>query len=144
RGAPVPRRVVVAVALGEPGKDDVLFAGRLIRHLSAAATLLTVISRDAAEDERERAHRFLEAGVRTMAALGVTARSLVSRGEVVSGVRALLQQESAEMLVIGAPLSPDGEDPRFNGIARELVERTDAPALLCVRSSLRAPGRSLA
>jgi sulfate transport system ATP-binding protein len=41
---PIPSRVLVCVAVGEPGKEDVLFAGRLVRHLGAEATVLKVIA----------------------------------------------------------------------------------------------------
>ncbi len=38
-----PRRFLLAVAVGEPGKEDVAFAGRLARHLGSPATVLTVL-----------------------------------------------------------------------------------------------------
>src|SRR5512134_2832056 len=37
-------KALVCVATGEPGKDDVLFAGRLLRHVGAQAKLFTVVS----------------------------------------------------------------------------------------------------
>jgi len=42
-------RVLICVAAGEPGKEDVLFAGRLARHLGATATLLSVLPTDQPE-----------------------------------------------------------------------------------------------
>ena len=36
RSGPVPARVLICVAVGEPGKSDVSFTGRLVRHLHAA------------------------------------------------------------------------------------------------------------
>ena len=41
---PAPTQALICVASGEPGKDDVLFAGRLVRHLGADATLLSVLA----------------------------------------------------------------------------------------------------
>ena len=38
-----PVQALICVTSGEPGKDDVLFAGRLVRHLGADATLLSVL-----------------------------------------------------------------------------------------------------
>ncbi|HSS79531.1 MAG TPA: porin, partial [Thermoanaerobaculia bacterium] len=38
-----PERWLICVAVGEPGKADVSFAGRLARHLRAEATILTVL-----------------------------------------------------------------------------------------------------
>src|SRR5574339_55238 len=37
-------KALVCAASGEPGKDDVLFAGRLLRHVGAQAKLLTVVN----------------------------------------------------------------------------------------------------
>src|SRR5262249_10121552 len=39
----VPQRALICIAKGEPGKEDVLFAGRLLRHLGAEATVFTVL-----------------------------------------------------------------------------------------------------
>ncbi|HEY0782605.1 MAG TPA: ATP-binding cassette domain-containing protein, partial [Thermoanaerobaculia bacterium] len=38
-----PSRLLICVAVGEPGKEDVSFAGRLARHLGAEVTILTVL-----------------------------------------------------------------------------------------------------
>lgn len=136
--APLPRHAVIAIALGEPGKDDVLFAGRLLRHLGTEATLLTVLDGVTGAEERQRAARFLEAGVRTLAGVGVRARALVRVGIVGATVRALLAELSAEMLVMGVPLAKQGERPRLAGVARELIEKSNVQAILCVRSTVRA------
>ncbi len=69
-GARTPRRILICVAVGEPGKEDIQFAGRLGRHLEASATVLTVIDAHAAPVQRQQAERFLEAGVRTLEHLG--------------------------------------------------------------------------
>src|SRR5262249_15061702 len=50
-----PQRVLVCVAAGEPGKDDVLFAGRLLRHLGAEVTVLSVLPQNASPQEQARA-----------------------------------------------------------------------------------------
>ncbi len=39
----VPTQALIAATTGEPGKDDVLFAGRLVRHVGAQATLISVL-----------------------------------------------------------------------------------------------------
>ena len=41
---PALNRALICVTSGEPGKDDVLFAGRLMRHLGAEVTLLSVLA----------------------------------------------------------------------------------------------------
>ena len=58
------RIALVCVASGEPGKDDVLFAGRLLRHLGAQAKLFTTLGRDFKDDyQRQRVERFVGGGV---------------------------------------------------------------------------------
>ncbi|MFL5802256.1 MAG: ATP-binding cassette domain-containing protein, partial [Roseiflexaceae bacterium] len=62
RAAQTFSRVLICVAPGEPGKDDVLFTGRLARHLGARATLLSVLPSDGGHPQaRARTERFLEA-----------------------------------------------------------------------------------
>src|SRR6266498_3081379 len=59
-----PAHALVCVMSGEPGKEDVLFAGRFLRHLGAHATLMSVITGN--NDEiHKRAQRFLMGGIRT-------------------------------------------------------------------------------
>ena len=64
RPQPSLEHVLICVAAGEPGKEDVLFAGRLARHLGASATLLSVLPRDgnqAAARARDRARMIVRA-----------------------------------------------------------------------------------
>ncbi len=74
---PVPARVLVCVSVGEPAKEDVLFAARLVRHLGAEATILTVLPEGRDAQDLEHARRFLTACMRTMWLLGVNAKTLV-------------------------------------------------------------------
>ncbi|HEU5100353.1 MAG TPA: ABC transporter ATP-binding protein, partial [Roseiflexaceae bacterium] len=73
---PTPERALICVTTGEPSKQDVLVAGRLLRHLGAEVTLLAVLPRGAdGTAAHERAERFLAAGARTLNLLGVPART---------------------------------------------------------------------
>ncbi len=99
-----PRRFLLAVSVGEPGKEDVAFAGRLARHLGSPATVLTVLPLGATELERAAADRFLAACVRTLAPLGVAAEP---RAGASASWRAAVGRGSAtshDLLVLGAPL----------------------------------------
>lgn len=105
--ATVPSSVLVCVSGGEPSKEDVLFAGRLMRHLEAEVTLLGVLLEgDDDPAERSRVERFLEAGIRTFSLLGVAATSLVRSGELREVIRTEMQRGGYGMLVLGAPLRP--------------------------------------
>ena len=140
RATPMPpARFLVAVAVGEPGKEDVAFAGRLARHLGAAATVLSVLSLDSSADELRAAERFLAACARTLQALGVSAETELVRGEVGAALSRRLD-EARDLLVLGAPPS-DGEGAfSWNRALRGLLDSDSAAPILVVRSA-RGQGR---
>jgi len=136
-------RVLVCVATGEPGKDDVQFTARLVRHLGAEATLLSVLPAEGEQQAgRERTERFLAGGVRTMALLGVPAQARVRNGSVRNEIIAEMNAGSYDLLVLGAPLArPDGRDVLAGVVGQILGDATDRPVLI-VRSpyaAARAP-----
>ena len=129
-----PSRFLIAVAVGEPGKEDVAFAGRLARHLGASATVLSVLAPDAAESDQRAAERFLAACVRTLAALGVPAEIDVGRGEL----RALLGgriDEARDLLVLGAPPPDDEGRYSWGRTLRGLLDAGGAVPILVVRAA---------
>jgi sulfate/thiosulfate transport system ATP-binding protein len=126
--------VLICVASGEPGKEDVLFAGRLTRHLGASATVLTVIPKAADNSEgRGQAERFLEAGARTLELLGVPATTKVRAGVVRDEILAELQGGGYDLLVLGAPLAGDGRMVLAGVVAQIVSSITNIPVLI-VRS----------
>jgi sulfate transport system ATP-binding protein len=132
-------RVLVCVANGEPGKDDVQFTARLVRHLGAEATLLSVVPAEGDQQEtRERTERFLAGGVRTMALLGVPAQAKVRTGTVRNEIIAEMNAGSYDLLVLGAPLArPDGGGVLAGVVGQILSDATDRPVLI-VRSPYAA------
>jgi len=132
-------RVLVCVANGEPGKDDVQFTARLVRHLGAEATLLSVLPSEGDQHEtRERTERFLAGGVRTMALLGVPAHAKVRTGVVRNEIIAEMNAGSYDLLVLGAPLArPDGGGVLAGVVGQILSDATDRPVLI-VRSPYAA------
>jgi sulfate transport system ATP-binding protein len=66
--AGTPARLLICVAVGEPGKEDVSFSGRLARHLGAEVTILTVLppAADGGSVQTAYAERFLEQSARTL------------------------------------------------------------------------------
>ena len=132
-------RVLVCVANGEPGKDDVQFTARLVRHLGAEATLLSVLPTEGNQHEaRERTERFLAGGVRTMALLGVPAQAKVRTGVVRNEIIAEMNAGGYDLLVLGAPLArPDGRGVLAGVVGQILSDATDRPVLI-VRSPYAA------
>jgi len=131
-----PTRALICVAAGEPGKDDVLFTGRLVRHLGADATLLTVLPPAIAEERtRPSAERFLEGGVQSLSVLGVPASTRIETGSPLTVIPQELKSGGYDLLVLGAPLSPTSGEYTLAGIIDELLQKVADQAVLIVRSN---------
>jgi sulfate transport system ATP-binding protein len=130
---PLPARVLVCAAVGEPGKEDVAFTGRLVRHLGARVTVLTVLPDESTPIERAQAERFLDAGARTLEPLGVTTETRLALGGAEEEILAALA-DGHDLLVLGVPL-PEGQgEARLEGIVRRLLARSGDAPVLVVRS----------
>jgi nucleotide-binding universal stress UspA family protein len=136
---PLPRRALLCVAVGEPGKTDILFAGRLIRHLGAEVKLLTVLpERD--EWSAQAGERFLAAGARTLSLLGVPTSSEIRAGRPLDTILAETRDGGHDLLVLGAPLP--GHDGRISldGLVASLIEDIgDIPILIVHTQGERRP-----
>jgi sulfate/thiosulfate transport system ATP-binding protein len=147
-GQGLPQRALVCVARGEPGKEDVLFAGRLLRHLGATATLFTAlpVESEPAPAALAATQRYLDNGVQTLALLGVPAQTAVHVGSVVDGILDQLKQQAFDLLVVGAPLPDVDGKIVFGGVINQLlraVQERSCPVLI-VRSSLNSVSPLLA
>jgi sulfate transport system ATP-binding protein len=132
----VPANGLISVASGEPGKEDVLFSGRLLRHLGATATLLAVLpeSQDN-EQARSRVERFLANGARTLGLLDVPAQTAIRVGPVYDEIQEELKANGYDLLVFGMPLPNQDGRISLTGLIGQLVRTvTDRPILL-VRSA---------
>jgi sulfate transport system ATP-binding protein len=131
--AATPSRVLICVAVGEPGKEDVLFAGRLVRHLGAQATVLKVLPEEEdGEEARALVDRFLAASVRTLGRLGVPAETRIRRGAVATEILAEMKEGGHDLLVLGAPLG-DRRGRRglpLAGVLRRVLEEAHQPVLI--------------
>jgi sulfate/thiosulfate transport system ATP-binding protein len=134
---PVPARILVCVAVGEPGKRDVAFTGRLARHLGAEVTVMTVVEGNGDSNAREAARRFVEGGVRTLSRLGVQAAACVRTGEPEEEIRAQVTEGQHDLLVLGSPLPRYGDRMELRGLLRHLLERGLEYPVLVVRSPHR-------
>jgi sulfate transport system ATP-binding protein len=131
-----PTRALICVAGGEPGKDDVLFAGRLVRHLGADATLLSVLSSEASSDPRfrERIERFLNGGVQSLSVLGVPAQTRIRSGVVREEILGELKEGEHDLLVLGAPLADQRGEISLDGPVGALLHAVTDRCILIVRS----------
>jgi ABC-type Fe3+/spermidine/putrescine transport system ATPase subunit/nucleotide-binding universal stress UspA family protein len=130
-----PGKALICIASGEPGKDDVLFAGRLVRHLSAEATLLSVLPPAAKDaDLKRRIERFMEGGVRSLSLLGVPANTAIRSGLVPDEIQKEVQEHGYDLVVLGAPLSnPDGSIS-LSGVVGQTLQKITDRSILIVRS----------
>jgi len=133
QGTPV--RALICVASGEPGKDDVLFAGRLVRHLGAEATLLSVLPPASKEaDLQRRAEHFLEGGVQSLSLLGVPARTAIRSGIVADEIAQEMAQGGHDLLVLGVPLAKPSGRVSLSGLVAQILDRVSDRSILVVRS----------
>jgi len=133
-----PERWLICVAVGEPGKADVSFAGRLARHLRAKATILTVLPPaarlDGVSQASSQAERFLAGSARTLARIGIPVATRIRYGGARDEILAQLREGGHDLLVVGSPLpGKDGEIGLKGVVGRLLPEITDLPMLI-VRS----------
>ncbi len=135
RAAPVQaiERMLICVAIGEPGKADVSFSGRLARHLGAELTILTVLPEGERGGRAAGAQRFLASCARSLAPLGVVASTRTRFG--VPREQILLERAEGrhDLLVVGAPLPRAGGRIDLGGLMARLVRESEVPVLI-VRS----------
>jgi sulfate transport system ATP-binding protein len=136
-GCAVPKRVLVCVAVGEPGKEDVHFAGRLVRHVGASATVLTVLAERSSELAVSQGERFLAAGARTLSVLGVQGKTVIRRGRVQEEILTEARDGKHDLIVLGVPLVPPGGKLSLGGFAGELLKELRDLPVLFVRSHAR-------
>jgi nucleotide-binding universal stress UspA family protein len=131
-----PTHALICVASGEPGKEDVLFSGRLVRHLGGTATLLAVLGEiQNTPDARSRTERFLTNGVRTLAILDVPAQTAIRTGPVYDEIQAELAADTYDLLVMGMPLPNQEGRTLLTGLVGQLVRNVANRPILLVRSS---------
>jgi len=137
----VPSRFLICVAVGEPGKEDVAFTGRLARHLQAEATIVTVLP----EGERqggataesgavERAARFLEGNRRALARLGVQVETRVRYGPVIEEIVAEVEEGAHDLVVVGVPLPGRTREISLGTLLPRLLPELGERPVLIIRS----------
>jgi sulfate transport system ATP-binding protein len=132
---PVPLQALICVTSGEPGKDDVLFAGRLVRHLGADATLLSVLpAANQNADLIKRTEIFLEGGVQSLSILGVPARTVIRTGPTTETIEHEVSQGGFDLVVLGLPLTKLNGKVSLSGVVEQLVNTITDRAVLLIRS----------
>jgi len=128
-GAVVPKRILICSAAGEPGKGGIRFAGRLARHLGAEVTVLSVLV-EADSAARAQVERHLAACVRTVAPLGIAARTRLREGEVAACIRSEAEDGAYDLIVVGSPLGREGRALTGNSPVAGLLSELSRPLLI--------------
>jgi len=132
--AEVPRKVLICVAVGEPSKENVLFAGRLVRHFRASVTMLTVLPHDATDGGRDRAERFLVAAGKSLGMMGVTSSRRIRMGEALAEILGEMREGGHELVVMGAPLRAGVGKESLSGLLADLMDAGLGRPLLITRA----------
>ena len=128
-------RALVCVAGGEQGKVDVLFAGRLLRHMGAQVTVLMVVPGEESDPAADaHAERFVAASAKTLASSGVTARTVVTRGDAVARIEAEVRAGGYGVVLLGSPPMP-GDAAAVGGPVGKLLASASMPSILVVRGT---------
>jgi sulfate transport system ATP-binding protein len=131
-GAALPRRILVCIAVGEPGKEDVSFAERLAWRLAAQVTVLTVLP-GSAQEPPPHVRRFLDAAARALGRRGVEVTTRVRHGTPRREILAEIAEGQHDLLVTGAPVPPRGQPFGLLGLVERLLADKPCP-ILVVRS----------
>ena len=129
-------RALLCVAGGEQGKVDILFAGRLLRHIGAEVTVLIVVPGEGPDPVADsQAERFVAAGAKTLASWGIKARTAILHGDAASRIEVEAKSGAYGLIVVGSPpFRPDGGAP-LGGIVGRLLLAPSVPSVLVVRSA---------
>jgi len=135
---PVPRlsKALICLASGEPGKDNVLFSGRLLRHMGAEATLLTVVPKSARiEHPQTRIERFLDDGQKSLARFGVPSKTLIKTGDLMTVIQNEVNENQYDLVILGAPLPNQLNKPgSISGVTDSILSNIQGCSFLIIRS----------
>jgi sulfate/thiosulfate transport system ATP-binding protein len=128
-------KALVCAASGEPGKDDVLFAGRLLRHLGARATLFTVLSNALTDGyQHHRVERFIAGGVKSLEMFGVPTQSEIRIGNPQNEIIEEIRKEECDLVILGAPLPQKDGRTVLSGVIESVMKNAGNCSVLIVRS----------
>lgn len=139
---PVLSNALICAASGEPGKDDVMFAGRLLRHIGAKATLLTVQNPLLTDEfQLDQMERFIAGGVQSLARFGIRANRQIKRGNPLTTILEEIKAGEYDLVVIGAPLPGRSGRLALTGIVGSVLSSAQNCSFLVVRSHHDVPTR---
>jgi nucleotide-binding universal stress UspA family protein len=126
---------LICAASGEPGKDDVMFAGRLLRHIGAKATLMTVQNPLLTDEfQMVQMERFMAGGVQSLARFGIKASKKIGKGDPLTVILDEIRSGKYDLVVMGAPLPGRTGKLALHGVVGSVLESAQNCSFLIVRS----------
>jgi sulfate transport system ATP-binding protein len=133
--API-ERALLCVAGGEQGKVDILFAGRLLRHIGAEVTVMIVVAGDGPDPVTDsQAERFVAAGVKTLASSGIKAHTALRHGDAMERIEEEAATGVYGLIVVGSPPLRSDTSAPIGGVVGKLLASPTVPSVLVVRSA---------
>jgi sulfate transport system ATP-binding protein len=128
-------KALVCAASGEPGKDDVLFAGRLLRHVGAQAKLFTVVDGvHSPEYQRQHVERFMAGGRHSLERFGVPTESEIRIGQPQTEIIEEMRTGEFDLVILGAPLPNRYGHVSLARVVENVMRNAGNCSLLIVRS----------
>jgi len=128
-------RALICLASGEPGKDVVSFAGRLLRHMGADATLLTAMPENLTGSySQKRVERFLSDGQKSLARFGVASQTIICNGDLLTAIQKERLNQDYDLIVLGAPLPNPQRPIGLKGVVGNVISSIEDCSFLIVQS----------
>jgi sulfate transport system ATP-binding protein len=128
-------KALLCAASGEPGKDDVLFAGRLLRHVGAQAKLFTVVNGvHSPEYQRQHVERFMAGGKHSLERFGVPTESEIRMGNPPTEIVEEMRKGEYDLVILGAPLPNRDGRVSLTKVVEGVMKNAGNCSLLIVRS----------
>jgi len=135
---------LICAASGEPGKDDVMFAGRLLRHIGAKATLMTVQNPLLTNEfQLNQMERFMAGSVQSLARFGIKASKRISKGNPLTTILDEIKTGEYDLVVMGAPLPGRSGKMVLTGVVGSVLRSAQNCSFLIVRSHNEFQNRRL-
>jgi nucleotide-binding universal stress UspA family protein len=112
-----------------------MFAGRLLRHIGAKATLMTV-QNPLLTDEFQlvQMERFMAGGVQSLARFGIKASKKIHKGDPLTTILDEIKTGKYDLVIMGAPLPGRTGRLALHGVVGSVLKSAQNCAFLIVRS----------
>lgn len=123
--------ILICTAAGEPGKDDILFGGRIAKLTGARTTLLHIAREPVTIGEKNRVGQYLALGKASLEAMGVASGIIVKEQALpVEGIIEEMEAGNYDLLVIGAPAPKAPQRLVWTNMTSRIIAGTVRPVLI--------------